>query len=74
MSALVRVGLDLAKHVFQVHVVDAKGAMLTNRSLHRTKLVEWPVRSPERHRLANGAPAERFVSGPAPVVAQRGRL
>ena len=46
MSAIVRVGLDLAKHVFQVHAVDAKGAMVTNRPLHRSKLVEWCAQLP----------------------------
>lgn len=46
MSAIVRVGLDLAKHVFQVHAVDAKGAMVTNRRLHRGKLLELCAQLP----------------------------
>ena len=46
MTAIVRVGLDLAKHVIQVHAVDAKGALITNRPLQRAKLLEWCAQLP----------------------------
>ena len=42
----VRVGVDLAKHVIQVHAVDATGRMLTSRALARDKFIEWCVRLP----------------------------
>ena len=33
MSEITRVGADLAKHVIQVHAVDAAGKQVTNRAL-----------------------------------------
>jgi transposase len=42
----VRVGVDLAKRVIQVHAVDATGRVLTTRSLARAKFIEWCVRLP----------------------------
>jgi transposase len=42
----VRVGVDLAKHVIQVHAVDAAGRVLTSRALARDKFVDWCVRLP----------------------------
>ena len=39
----VRVGVDLAKQVIQVHAVDALGRVLTSRVLPRAKFVEWCV-------------------------------
>ena len=41
-----RVGVDLAKRVIQVHAVDAAGRLLTNRALVRDKFVEWCARLP----------------------------
>ena len=35
LSAVATVGLDLAKHVFQVHAVDAEGRIVTTRALRR---------------------------------------
>jgi transposase len=46
MTAIVRVGLDLAKHVIQVHAVDTKGTLITNRPLQRGKLLEWCAQLP----------------------------
>ena len=42
----VRVGVDLAKRVIQVHAVDAAGRVLTSRALARDKFIEWCVRLP----------------------------
>ena len=42
----VRVGIDLAKRVNQVHAVDAAGQVLTSRALPRDKFVEWCARLP----------------------------
>lgn len=46
MSAIVRVGVDLAKHVIQVHAVDASSAVITNRPLSRGKFMEWCAQLP----------------------------
>ena len=35
MNKIIRVGIDLAKHVIQVHAVDAAGKVVTNRALKR---------------------------------------
>ena len=43
---VVRVGVDLAKRVIQVHAVDASGHLLTSRALARGKFIEWCVRLP----------------------------
>ena len=41
----VRVGVDLAKHVIQVHAVDAAGRVLTSsKALARGKVIEWCTR------------------------------
>ena len=42
----VRVGVDLAKRVIQVHAVDVSGRVLTSRALARDKFIEWCVRLP----------------------------
>ena len=42
----VRVGVDLAKRVIQVHAVDAQGRVLTARALARDKFIEWCVMLP----------------------------
>ena len=42
----VRVGVDLAKRVIQVHAVDAAGRVMTSRSLARDKFIEWCVMLP----------------------------
>ena len=51
-EAAVRVGVDLAKHVIQVHAVDAAGRVLTSRALARGKFIEWCVRLPRGCMLA----------------------
>jgi transposase len=35
------IGLDLAKHWFQIHGVDAAGKVVVRRRLHRTEVVEF---------------------------------
>jgi len=41
MNKIIRVGVDLAKHVIQVHAVDAAGKVVTNRALKRDKFLLW---------------------------------
>ena len=40
-SSVTTVGLDLAKHVFQVHCVDALGCVVVTKSIRRSKLLEF---------------------------------
>ena len=42
----VRVGVDLAKRVIQVHAVDAAGHVLTSRALVRDKFLAWCMQLP----------------------------
>ena len=42
----VRVGVDLAKRVIQVHAVDAVGQVLTTRALVRDKFLAWCAQLP----------------------------
>src|SRR5271155_2045260 len=40
-SSVTTVGLDLAKHLFQVHCVDALGRVVETRSIRRSKVLEF---------------------------------
>ena len=42
----VRVGVDLAKRVIQVHAVDAAGRVLVSRALARDKFIAWCAQLP----------------------------
>ena len=46
VSAIVRVGADLAKRVIQVHAVDAAGRIVCRRALARDKFIAWCARLP----------------------------
>jgi transposase len=48
LSSVTSVGLDLAKNVFQVHAVDAHGAVIVAKPVRRA--------SAEVFRLASGVP------------------
>jgi len=41
LSSVTTVGLDLAKHVFQVHGVDALGRIVVAKPIRRNKLLEF---------------------------------
>src|SRR5580700_3668735 len=41
LSSVTTVGLDLAKHVFQVHCVDASGRVVVAKAIRRNKLLEF---------------------------------
>ena len=41
LSSVTTVGLDLAKHVFQVHGVDASGRGVVAKAMRRNKLLEF---------------------------------
>ena len=41
LSSVTTVGLDLAKHIFQVHGVDASGRVVVAKAIRRNKLLEF---------------------------------
>ena len=41
LSPVTTVGLDLAKHVFQVHGIDASGRVVVAKAIRRNKLLEF---------------------------------
>ena len=41
LSSVTTVGLDLAKHVFQVHGIDAPGRVVVAKAIRRNKLLEF---------------------------------
>ena len=41
LSSVTTVGLDLAKHVFQVHGVDTSGRVVITKAMRRKKLLEF---------------------------------
>jgi transposase len=41
LSAVTTVGLDLAKHVFQIHSIDASGRVVVAKAISRNKLLEF---------------------------------
>src|ERR1039457_5337876 len=45
-GAIVRVGVDLAKRVIQVHAVDAAGRRVVGRALKREQFMAWCVQLP----------------------------
>lgn len=45
-AAAVRVGVDLAKRVIQVHAVDAAGKVQTTRAIRREQFIEWCAQLP----------------------------
>ena len=46
MAMIVRVGVDLAKNVIQVHAVDAKGHRMVARAIKRDQFVAWCMQLP----------------------------
>ena len=46
MGEVTTIGLDLAKHVFQVHGVDADGATVLRKSLRRAQVLTFFSRLP----------------------------
>jgi transposase len=46
LNTVATVGLDLAKHVFQVHAVDLAGRVVTNRALRRKDVLAFFERLP----------------------------
>ena len=45
LSTVTRIGLDLAKRVFQVHAVEAKGEIVVVRKLRRSRLIHGFARA-----------------------------
>jgi len=41
MSEVITIGLDIAKHIFQVHGVDACGKAIVRRRLRRSEVLDF---------------------------------
>jgi len=65
MNKVIRVGVDLAKNVIQVHAVDASGKVVTNRALKREKFLLWCADLPAGCLIAIGKPAAARTTGAA---------
>jgi transposase len=63
LSSVTTVGLDLAKHVFQVHSVDASGSVVFAKAIRRNKLLEFFASLPPC--LGGSRPAGRRIIGRA---------
>jgi transposase len=59
LSSVTTVGLDLAKHVFQVHGVDASGRVVIAKAMRRNKLLEFFASLPSS--LVGSRPADRRI-------------
>ena len=46
MNEITTIGLDLAKHVFQVHGIDASGAPVVRKRLRRSEVLAFFARLP----------------------------
>ena len=68
----VRVEVDLAKQVIQVHAVDAGGRVLTSRALARAKFVEPWSTSGSSSAVRSSAPGSAWFRASTPVVARAG--
>ena len=62
-SSVTTVGLDLAKHVFQVHGVDASGRVVVTKAIRRGKLLEFFASLPTC--VVGSRPAGRRITGRA---------
>jgi transposase len=40
------IGIDLAKHVFQIHGVDADGGVVVRRKLRRSEVIDFLAKLP----------------------------
>jgi hypothetical protein len=63
LSSVVTVGLDLAKHVFQVHGVDASGRVIVAKALRRKDVLAFFAQLPSV--LSGWKPAVRPTIGRA---------
>jgi hypothetical protein len=61
LSAVTPVGLDLAKHIFQVHGVDVSGRIVVTKAMRRDKLLSFLLRCPPV--LWGFRPADRPITG-----------
>ena len=63
LSSVTTVGLDLAKHVFQVHGIDASGHVIVAKALRRKDVLSFFARFPSVSSVWK--PAVRLIIGRA---------
>ena len=69
VSSVTTVGLHLAKHVFQVHGVDASGRVVVAKAIRRNKLLEFFASAALLDRIIFALPAgvTARALGPMPM-------
>jgi hypothetical protein len=67
-ALIVRVGVDLAKNVIQVHAVDGVGRRVVARAFKREQFLAWCAQLPAGCLVAMEACAERVNDFAAPGV------
>ncbi len=74
MVLIVRVGVDLAKNLIQVHAVDAAGRKVVGRAFKRDQFIAWCEQLPAGCLVAMEAcsRAHHWPAGWAPRVWMRG--
>jgi len=68
MGEVTMIGLDLAKHVFQVHGVDASGALVLRKQLRRGQVVAFLWRTPPARPCSARQRRNRPANQPHPVA------
>jgi hypothetical protein len=63
MNEITTIGLDLAERVFQVHAVDAAGAVVRRRPLVAWSIPDHPCRARRTSGTANQTPAGPRAKG-----------
>ena len=48
MNEVITIGVDLAKNVFQIHGIDAEGAVIVRRQLRRSQMLPFFKKQPPR--------------------------
>lgn len=73
LGAVATIGLDLAKHVFQIHAIDAAGCVVTTRALRRKDVLAFFERLPSCLIGMEACGSAHHWAGCLPLVASRSR-
>ena len=66
MKQITTIGLDLAKHVFQIHGADAEGSAVVNRKLRRAEVLRFFEKQPACLVGLEACSSSHFVIGRRP--------
>ena len=68
MNEVITIGVDLAKNVFQVHGVDAEGAVVVRRQLRRGQVLPFFKKQRPCQRRSKISPPGRSKTSPLNVM------